>query len=124
MSRASAIYGGWVRHRRFAPHPHAFSYRVFLMYLDLDELPELFRGRWFWSAERPAPARFRRADHLGDPAVPLKQAVAEKVREATGHAPAGPIRLLTHLAYFGYCFNPVSLYYCFDAAGERVETIV
>jgi hypothetical protein len=124
VSRASAIYGGWVRHRRFAPHPHAFSYRVFLMYLDLDELPELFRGRWFWSAERPAPARFRRADHLGDPAVPLKQAVAEKVREATGRVPAGPIRLLTHLAYFGYCFNPVSIYYCFDAAGERVETIV
>ncbi len=124
MSRASAIYAGWVRHRRFAPHPHAFSYRVFLMYLDLDELPELFRGRWFWSAQRPAPARFRRADHLGDPAVPLKQAVSEQVRAATGREPAGPIRLLTHLAYFGYCFNPVSIYYCFDAAGEQVETIV
>ena len=124
MSRASAIYTGWVRHRRFEPHVHAFSYRVFLMYLDLDELPELFRGRWFWSTERPAPARFRRADHLGDPAMPLKRAVAETVREATGRAPAGPIRLLTHLAYFGYCFNPVSFYYCFDAAGERVEAIV
>ena len=38
--------------------------------------------------------------------------------------PAGPIRLLTHLRYFGHCFNPVSFYYCFDAADQRVETIV
>ena len=38
--------------------------------------------------------------------------------------PAGPIRLLTHLRYFGYCMNPVSFYYCFDAAGTALETIV
>jgi hypothetical protein len=120
----SAIYAGFVRHRRLAPVPHAFSYPLFMMYLDLEELPELFRGRWLWSARRPALARFRREDHLGDPAVPLEESVRRLVAEQTGRRPAGPIRLLTHLRYLGYGFNPVSFYYCFDREGRRVETIV
>jgi uncharacterized protein len=120
----SCLYEGQVRHRRFAPRGHAFRYRLFMVYLDLDELDRVFRGRWLWSTRRPALARFRRADYLGDPAVPLDQAVRERVAQETGRRPTGPIRLLTHLRYFGYGFNPVSLYYCFDSAGERVETIV
>jgi DUF1365 family protein len=120
----SAIYAGQVRHRRMQPVPHAFDYRLFMMYLDLAELPGLFRGRWFWSARRPALARFRRCDHLGDPAVPLDRAVRELVAARTGVEPAGPIRLLTHLRYFGFVFNPVSFYYCFDEEDRRVETIV
>jgi hypothetical protein len=120
----SAIYHGWVRHRRFAPRAHAFRYRLFLLYLDLAELDTAFRGRWLWSTRRAALARFDRADHLGDPAVPLDQAVRDLVAAETGHRPAGPIRLLTHLRYFGYCFNPVSFYYCFDAHDTQVETIV
>ncbi len=88
------------------------------------ELPDLFRGRWLWSATRPAPARFRREDHLGPPDVPLDQAVRDLVRERTGSAPRGPIRLLTHLRYFGHVFNPVSFYYCFDENDSQVETIV
>jgi len=95
-----------------------------MVYLDLDEIEQVFRGRWLWSATRPALARFHRADYLGDPNVPLDQAVRERVAQETGRCPAGPIRLLTHLRYFGYGFNPVSLYYCFDATGQRVETIV
>jgi DUF1365 family protein len=120
----SAIYAGWVRHRRFAPVPHAFRYSVFQMYLDLDELPDLFRDRWLWAVDRPALAAFRREDHLGDPAVPLKTAVADLVESQVGARPSGSIRLLTHLRYFGYCMNPVSFYFCFDPAGRRVETIV
>jgi DUF1365 family protein len=120
----SCIYHGQVRHRRFAPIPHTFRYPPFMMYLDLDELPTLFKGRWLWSVERSAPARFRRRDHFGDPQVPLAQAVREIVERQTGHEPQGPIRLLTHLRYFGYCFNPVSFYFCHDSTGSHVETIV
>lgn len=120
----SAIYHGWLRHRRFAPRWHAFRYPLFLMYLDLAELDEVFRGRWFWSTRRHALARFDRADHLGDPAVPLHQAVRDLVQSETGVRPRGAIRLLTHLRYFGHCFNPVSFYYCFDAAGAHVDCIV
>ncbi|MEI2421818.1 DUF1365 family protein, partial [Arthrospira platensis SPKY2] len=92
--------------------------------LDLAELDTVFRGRWLWSTQRPALAWLRREDHLGDPAHSLDESVRRLVAERTGRRPAGPIRLLAHLRYFGHCFNPVSFYYCYDAAGERVETIV
>jgi DUF1365 family protein len=97
---------------------------MFMMYLDLDELPTLFRGRWFWSVDRPALARFRRSNHLGDPSQKLSDSVRDLVEVKTGHRPEGPVRLLTHLSYFGYCFNPVSFYYCFAADGVTLETIV
>jgi DUF1365 family protein len=122
--RQSAIYEGTVRHRRFTPVRNEFAYRLFMMYLDLDELPALFEGIRFWSADRPNLAWFDRRDHLGDPRLPLEAAVRNLVAEKTGKRPAGPIRLLTHLRYFGHCFNPVSFYYCYDKMGERVETIV
>jgi len=120
----SAIYEGRVRHRRMRPVNHEFSYRLFMVYLDLAELESVFDGRWFWSARRPALARFRREDHLGDPAVSLDQSVRDLVEVSVGERPAGPIRLLTHFSYFGYCFNPVSFYYCFDRNDAYVETIV
>ena len=120
----SCIYRGRVRHRRFQPVENAFSYWIYMMYIDLEELPALFKGRWLWSAEHPAPAWFRRKDYLGDPNVPLDEAVRSLVEERDGIRPRGPIRMLTHLRYFGYCFNPVSFYYCFDPSDSHVETIV
>jgi len=120
----SAIFEGRVRHRRMRPAGHEFAYRLFMVYLDLAELDRVFAGRWFWSASRPALARFRRENHLGESRTPLDSAVRDLVGRHTGKRPEGPIRLLTHLSYFGYCFNPVSFYYCFDEDDERVETIV
>lgn len=120
----SALYEGWVEHHRRAPRPHRFRYRIFLAYLDLGELPDVFKGRWLWSAEHPAVAWFRRADHFGDPDVSLDQTVRELVERETRSRPRGPIRLLTHLRYLGYCMNPVSFFYCFDEADEGVEFIV
>ena len=119
----SCLYVGRVAHRRFRPVAHAFRFPLFLMYLDLAELESVFRGRWLWSARRRALARFRREDHLGDPRVPLDEAVRELVAERTGRRPGGPIRLLTHLRYAGFVFNPVSFFYCHGAGGE-LEAIV
>ncbi|HWA54852.1 MAG TPA: DUF1365 domain-containing protein [Solirubrobacterales bacterium] len=121
---ASAVYEGWVRHRRFEPVGHSFRYRLFLMYLDLDELPEVLDPYPLWSARRAAPARFRRADFMGDPSRPLAECARDEVERASGRRPAGPVRLLANLRYLGHVFNPVSFYYCFDAAGERVEAVV
>ena len=118
----SAIYTGTIRHRRFAVRRHEFRYRIAMAYVDLDELPGLLGGRL--ARSRPGLVRFRRSDYLGDPAVPLAEAVRTLVAERLGEAPQGPIRLLTHLRTFGHCFNPVSFYYCFAPDGERLEAIV
>jgi DUF1365 family protein len=120
----SCLYEGVVRHRRLCPPRHDFRKRLFMVYLDLGELDRVFDGRWLASAHRPAPLRFRRADHLGDPDVPLAEAVRDEVEAHSGRRPAGPIRLLTHLRTFGYVFNPVSLFYCFDPAGGEVGAIL
>ncbi len=119
----SAIYVGGMHHRRWTPIKHAFRYQLFMMYLDLDELPTVFQSFWFWSVDKPNLASFRHADHLGG-AKPLKQAVVDLVYQQKGIRLNGPIRLLTHLRYWGYGFNPVSFYYCYDASGENVEVIV
>ena len=68
---ASAIYSGELRHRRFSPVAHAFRYRLFMLLLDVERIPQLFEGSWLWSATRPAPGWFRRRDFLGDPCRPL-----------------------------------------------------
>ena len=121
---ASAIYEGRVRHRRFAPHAHAFRYRVAMLYLDLAEIDRVFAGRWLWSAHARNLAQFRRGDYLGPPGLPLDEAVRRRVEVATGLRPRGPIRLLTHLRYLGHNFNPVSFYYCYAEDGCTLQAIV
>ena len=59
----SGVYSGQVRHRRFGEVDHCFTMGLDLTYLDVDEVDEAFEGRWFWSATRPAPMRFRRSDY-------------------------------------------------------------
>lgn len=120
----SAIYVGRVRHRRMTPVDHAFSFPLFMMYLDLAELDGVFRGSRMWSTRRPALAWLRRSDYLAPHAISIADAVRARVEAETGVAPSGPIRMLTHLRYYGYCFNPVTFYYCSDAADTRVDTIV
>lgn len=120
----SAVYEGVVRHRRHAPRAHGFRYRMAQLYLDLDELDRVFAHRPLWSVNRRNVAEFRRADYLGDPDVPLADAVRMHAAKTLGRIPAGPIRLLAHPRYFGYVFNPVSFYYCFRPDGETLDTIV
>lgn len=120
----SALYHGSVRHRRAGPVPHAFRYRLFMVYLDLAELPGLFDRFWLWSARRPAPAWWRRADYLGPATMPLDDAVRETVHARIGRRPAGPVRMLTHLRYWGHIMNPVTFYYCFDSADRQLDAVV
>jgi len=123
-SMHSALYEGWLRHRRHHPKAHAFTYRLCMVWLDLDEVDEAFAGRWLWSTVRPALARWRRADHLGDPGTPLIEAVRDRVQLQSSVRPQGPVRLLTHPRYFGYGFNPVSFYYCYGTDGHTLEAVL
>ena len=120
----SAIFQGKVRHRRFSPIYHEFSYRLFMMYIDLDEVAELFRNRFVWSHRFPTIAWFRRNDYLPEKKGNLKEAVLDTVEEAVGRRPSGAVRMLTHLRYFGYIFNPVTFYYVFREKSTELEAIV
>lgn len=120
----SGIYSGQVGHYRLQPHRHGFNYSLFMMYLDLDELPTLFNSFLLWSSSKPALAWFRRKDHMGDQAHSLKECIQELILKETGKTHKGPVRLLTHLRYFGYCMNPVSFYYCWDEQDLALEYIV
>lgn len=120
----SALYVGAVRHRRFEAPAGEFRYRVEMVWLDLDELDTVFAGRWFWSTGRVAARRFRRGDYLGDPQVALADAVRDRVALELGRRPAGPVRMLTQLACFGFCFNPVTFYCCHAQDGVTVEAVL
>jgi DUF1365 family protein len=120
----SAIYEGTIQHRRHIPVHNSFRYRLFMLFLDLDELDEVFDSNRYWSVEKRNFAVFRRSGHLGNPDRPLADSVRQLVKERAGLEISGPIRVLTHLRYFGHCFNPVSFYYCYDPNDENIEAIV
>jgi len=121
----SAIYHGSVRHRRYVPKYHGFTYQVFMVYLDLHELDQVFSQSTWWSQRFFSLAWFRRKDFFdGQTDTPLYEAVANKVWQETGHRPDGPIRMLTNLRYFGFIINPITCYYCFDCTGKNLETVV
>ena len=119
----SAIYSGTIRHRRFEPAKHEFTYPLFMAFLDVDRIPELMAMSAFASYERFNWASFRERDHFGDPALPLRDRLAEDAAKHGVVLPSGPIFLLTHLRYLGYNFNPISLYYCYSREGA-LETIL
>lgn len=93
-------------------------------YLCLQELPELFADKRFWSATGRALAQFRRSDFLGDPAIPLETEVRRRIEEETGAIHTGPIYLLANLRYFGHIMNPIACYYCFNEDETKLEYLV
>lgn len=120
----SAVYLGDVRHRRHAPRPHAFAYPTAMLLLDLDELPDVLEGHRGWGVERRAALSFRRADHHGDPSLPLADAIRDTVGERTGVRPLGPVRLLAKPRVLGRGFNPVTFAYCYAADGTTLQAVL
>ena len=112
----SAIYSGWVRHRRYSPKSHEFNYKLFLLCLDLDELNDLNFGPWF-RVEKMAILSFRHQDYLGGEGKLTKQKVWDKVGALGGEQYGGKVVLLGQLRCFGMYFSPVNFYYCHDAEG-------
>lgn len=120
----SAVYEGIIRHRRLTPINHQLKYKLWMLYLDLDEIDELIAASPFWKKKGPAPVVFKRSDYLPETAGDLKNGVKDLVEKETGSRPEGPVRLLTHLRYWGVCFNPASFFYCFDKEGKSLEAVV
>jgi len=117
------IYVGSLRHRRFAPRRHDFTYPVFMAFLDVDRVPELARVSPFLSYNRWNWASFDDRDHFGDPKQPLRHRLTADAARHGLRLPGGPIFLLTNLRYLGYCFNPVSFFYFYGQTG-RLEMMM
>jgi DUF1365 family protein len=122
-SMGSAIYEGTLHHRRLAAPGDEFAHPIWMLLLDLDEAEEALEAHPLWSARRPAPVRWRRADHLGPADRPLDEAARDLVEDRTGQRPAGPVRLLTMPRMLGVGFNPVSFFYLYGRSGELEAAI-
>lgn len=120
MSLHSAVYQGRVRHRRFAPRRHEFSYGLYMLALDLDELEALALQSSLFSCEYFAPLAFRRKDYLGDSKLPLKDAVLQKVSQLGGNAAClERVVMLGQVRCFGLYFSPINVFFCYTGAKAR-----
>lgn len=118
----SRLYRGSVRHRRHLPKKHAFTYQVFQVWLDLDEADNVHKLCPFWSSNRFNLVQFRRSDYMAGEAN-LKQTIINRIKQETGKNFSGKVYLLTNLRYYGFCFNPVSFYFCYNDK-EQLEFIL
>lgn len=115
----AALLSGSVYHRRVLPKKHSFKYNVIYFYLNLDcvhQFPSLL----------PI-FKFDDRDYMKKHSIPgesIKETVRRLIKIQTGRISEGPIRILTQVRYFGFCFNPVSIYYCFNQEDTRVEYIL
>ena len=121
---AIAAYEGTVVHRRFGSHAREFAPRLLMAYLDVDALPDSLDDLPGWSGRRTAPVHFRARDFLTGQDQPLGPGVRALVESRLGRSPKGPIFLLAHLRTFGWIFNPLAVYYCWDEDGRALDAIV
>lgn len=118
MTLRSALYVGTVMHRRLRPRPHRLRYRVFWMLLDLDEIEHLPRRLRLFSHNRFNAVSFFPADHGDGSGRPLRAQVEEHLKSAGIATGGGPIRLFCMPRLFGYGFNPLSVYFCYQRDGS------
>jgi DUF1365 family protein len=125
---ASGLQSQWlegtIRHRRKAPVSHEFSYHTGMLALDLREWHSITRISPLFSLEKFNWLSLRRADYLAPEEGDLLETVSRQVEEATGWRPDGPVQLIAHPRYFGYVFNPVSFYFCYDKGDQPSEGAV
>ena len=95
-----------------------------MAFVYLDDFEQFCSRHPLWSADHAAPVWLRRADFLGDPNVPLTQSIADLVERRSGTRPTGRMALLTMPRVWGWSFNPITCYFCFDDTGERVVSTV
>lgn len=117
----SALYSGWVHHCRYQPTQHRFRYRIFQLWLDLDEIDQVNQQIIGISNHRLSPIRIKRSDYLGPHHLPLKQAVLSKMQTLAGeHAPQfkGNVFMLGQPRIFGWYFSPVNFYFLQQNNGQ------
>ncbi|MDD9890642.1 MAG: DUF1365 domain-containing protein [Gammaproteobacteria bacterium] len=110
----SAIYEGYVRHRRFVPGQHEFRYPLFMFLLKAEEIPLVVKCFWQLGTHLFSWARFKRDDYLLGSSTNLSDSVKEKIAEHLNTNEKeidGEVYLLGHLRYFGFYFSPLNVYF-------------
>lgn len=120
---STALYFGRVIHDRLRPRRHRFSYKVFWVLFDLDELPGLDRSCRLFSFNRLNLFSLLEKDHGPGNGKPLRPWVEEQLAAAGLDISGGPIRLLCNPRILGYVFNPLSIYFCYRPDGRLAAVI-
>lgn len=115
IPRRSCLYWGKVMHRRVRPARHRFSYRVFWGLFDLDELHELDRGVSGFAYNRWGIFAFLDRDHGPRDGSKLRPWIDRQLQAAGIDCRGGPVKLLCFPRLFGFVFNPLSVWFCYDA---------
>lgn len=121
----NSLYECTVAHCRLKPKRHAFSYRVFMFCVDLDELPALARGIQGFSHNRFNLFSIDDRDHVDLGCLGGIRPNLMKWLAGQGIAcPADArIQLVTFPRVLGYGFNPVSFFYISSKAGEPLAVV-
>ena len=119
----SCLYVGSVVHRRLRPRVHHFRYRAFWLLVDLDELPQLSGQLRLFSHNRPNIFSLYDSDHGDGTATPLRRQVERQLQLAGIDLAGGAIRLFCMPRTLGYCFNPLSIYFCYRPDGALAALI-
>lgn len=117
----SALYAGCVAHNR--PGKHRLKYRVFMLALDLDDMPELGKRLRLFSHNRAGLMSLFDRDHGQRIDAPLKPQIEAKLRDAGIGWDGGRIVLLTMPRLFNYVFNPLSVYFCWRRDGALAALV-
>jgi uncharacterized protein len=120
---AGVLYPGEVMHQRLKPFGHRFTYRVFSLLVDLDRLEELDRLNPLLSVNRPNVASFHESDHVEREGETARAFADRLLCEAGLPERAQRILLLAYPRIFGYVFNPISVYFAYDAGGALIALI-
>jgi DUF1365 family protein len=115
---ASGLYASRVMHQRFFPVGHRFTYGVWYLLADLDELPRLDRAIPGFAHNRTALVSVHDRDHGPRDGSPLRPWIEARLAEAGIDLQGGPVRLLCFPRVFGYVFNPLSVWFCHGPDGE------
>ncbi len=116
LAMPGAIYVGDVVHKRARPKRHALRYRVFSMLVDLDALETLDRRLRFFSLDRFNLVSLVTRDFGPRDGTSIAAFIRGKAA-ASGVGGIARIRMLAYPRLFGFAFNPITVYFCDDAAG-------
>jgi uncharacterized protein len=119
----SCLYETHIFHHRVIPRDHRFSYKFFSFYADLDEIDMITRESRWVSRNRWNLYGFYDRDHVVDERLDLKSSVTAWLAERGVDISGGRVMLLTYFRTFGHIFNPVSFFFCYNAAGFPVGVV-